>query len=184
MNSIGRTIKSLREEAGVTQTELSKYVGCTGQVISNVERGYSKPNTLLINKLAEYFHVPADYLLGLTKSKWAADNPYSTSSELSVRLQQCMSFNNIDAHQLAFTSGVDERVCIDILRGFMKPNIDTLAKLAITLNTTIDYLIGQSTYHAAIATEEEQDIILYFRGMSKTNKRLFLGEIERLRNTK
>ena len=180
MNSIGKTVKSLREEAGITQTELSKYVGCSGQVISNVERGYTKPNTLLINKLAEYFNVPADYILGLTKSKWAADNPYSTSLTLSSRLRQCMSQLNMNTNQLSIVSGVDEELCISILDDSIKPNIDTLAKLSEALQTTIDYLIGQSAYHLAIATEEEQDIILYFRDMSKTDKRLFLGEIEKL----
>lgn len=180
MNSTGKIVKSLREEAGITQTELSKYVGCSGQVISNVERGYTKPNTLLINKLAEYFHVPADYLLGLTKSKWAADNPYSNSSELSSRLQYCMSLKNMDAHQLSVASDVDEKICVDILRDFMKPNVDTLARLAEALCTTIDYLIGHSKYHLSIATEEEQDIILYYRNMSKSQKRLFMGEVERL----
>lgn len=180
MNNIGKTVKSLREEAGITQTELSKYVGCSGQVISNVERGYTKPNTELINKLAEYFHVPADYILGLTKSKWAADNPYTASSELCSQLKACMTRAGMNVQQLSDLSGVDTSLCNEILNNSVKPNIDTLAKLAITLNTTIDYLIGQSTYHAAIATEEEQDIILYFREMSKTNKRLFLGEIEKL----
>ncbi len=180
MNAIGKTVKSLREEAGITQAELSKYVGCSGQVISNIERGYTKPNTEVLNKLAEYFHVPADYILGLTKSKWAADNPYTASSGLCSQMKACMKRTGMNVQQLSDQSGVDRDLCNEILSNSVKPNIDTLAKLAITLNTTIDYLIGQSTYHAAIATEEEQDIILYFREMSKTNKRLFLGEIEKL----
>lgn len=184
MNNIGKTVKSLREEAGITQTELSKYVGCSGQVISNVERGYTKPNTELINNLAEYFHVPADYILGLAKSKWAADNPYSTTSKLSSRLNACLMRAGMSVQQLSDLSDIDKILCEDILNNSVKPNIDTLAKIATTLNTTIDYLIGQSTYHTAIATEEEQDIILYFRDMSKTNKRLFLGEMEKLRNAK
>lgn len=184
MNTIGKTVKSLREEVGITQSELSKHIGCSGQVISNIERGYSKPNMEVVNQLAEYFHVPSDYILGLTTSKWFADNPYSSTTKLSSRLNESLFRAGMSIQQLSSLSGVDVDLCKEILNNSVKPNIDTLAKLATALNTTIDYLIGQSSYHAAIATEEEQDIILYFRDMSKTKKRLFLGEIEKLRNTK
>lgn len=182
MSNIGKTVKSLREETGITQSELAKNIGCSGQVISNIERGYTKPNTEVVNKLAAYFHVPSDYILGLTKSKWIADNPYMSTSKLGTQLNACLLRAGLSLQQLSDQSGVDVDLCNDILNNSVKPNIDTLAKLAATLNTTIDYLIGQSSYHAAIATEEEQDIILYFRDMSKTNKRLFLGEMEKLRN--
>lgn len=180
MNKIGQTLKQLREEAGITQSELSKYAGCSGQVISNVERGYTKPNTELINKLSDFFHVPADYILGLTKSKWAADTPYSDSNKLCIHMKECMERTKMDIQNLSLISGIEEKQCRDILGNSLKPNIDTLAKLSAALDTTIDYLIGQSDYHTAIATEEEQDIILYFREMSKTDKRLFMGEIEKM----
>ena len=37
MSDIGERIKELRSEAGITQLQLGKYAGCTGQVISNIE---------------------------------------------------------------------------------------------------------------------------------------------------
>ena len=44
MSNIGEKIKSLRSDIGVTQLQLGEYAGCSGQVISNIERGYTNPS--------------------------------------------------------------------------------------------------------------------------------------------
>ena len=59
--NIQKRIKSLRTESGLRQSELGKAVGVSAQVISNIERGYTKPSTELVNRCAKYFGVPADY---------------------------------------------------------------------------------------------------------------------------
>mgnify|MGYP000715421513 CR=1 FL=1 len=64
MSNIGEKIKELRTESGATQLQLGEYAGCSGQVISNIERGYTNPSAQVLNKIAEFFHVPSDYLLG------------------------------------------------------------------------------------------------------------------------
>ena len=53
MSDIGERIKELRSEAGITQLQLGKYAGCTGQVISNIERGYTRPSAEVLNKIAD-----------------------------------------------------------------------------------------------------------------------------------
>ena len=69
--NIQKRIKSLRTESGLRQSELGKAVGVSAQVISNIERGYTKPSTELVNRCAKYFGVPADYLLGRTTEKYS-----------------------------------------------------------------------------------------------------------------
>lgn len=69
--TIGKRIKELRTEADLLQSELGKAVGVSSQVISNIERGYTKPSTELVNRCAKYFGVPADYLLGRTTEKYS-----------------------------------------------------------------------------------------------------------------
>ena len=69
--TISKKIRSLRSESGLRQSELGKAVGVSSQVISNIERGYTKPSTELVNRCAAYFGVPADYLLGRTTSKFS-----------------------------------------------------------------------------------------------------------------
>ena len=66
--TIGERIKELRAEANLRQSELRKAIGFSGQVVSNVERGYSFPSTEFVNRSAACFGVPADYILGRTIS--------------------------------------------------------------------------------------------------------------------
>ena len=54
-------------------------------------------------------------------------------------------------------------------------------RLSRALDTSIDYLIGNTDFSCAIASEDEQDIILKFRCMSKRGKRLFLATMEELK---
>ena len=64
--TIGERIKELRAEANLRQSELGKAIGFSGQVVSNVERGYSFPSTEFVNRSAACFGVPADtFLAGL-----------------------------------------------------------------------------------------------------------------------
>lgn len=65
----GERIKDLRIHAGIKQSELAEAIGCTGQVISNIERGYTSLSLELLINLTDYFHVSADYILGKTDKK-------------------------------------------------------------------------------------------------------------------
>ena len=52
--TIGERIKELRAEANLRQSELGKAIGFSGQVVSNVERGYSFPSTEFVNRSATF----------------------------------------------------------------------------------------------------------------------------------
>lgn len=64
---IGERIKLLRNQKGISQDELAKVLKLGGKTtISSYENERSEPNNDLILKMAEYFHVSTDYLLGRT----------------------------------------------------------------------------------------------------------------------
>lgn len=60
----GKRIRLLRRSKGVTQTELGQAIGVGKTTISNYETGYSSPDTETLSKMAQYFNVTTDYLLG------------------------------------------------------------------------------------------------------------------------
>ncbi|WP_251389931.1 helix-turn-helix domain-containing protein [Mediterraneibacter agrestimuris] len=182
MNNLGIKIKQLRKESGILQSELGEFTCCSGQVISNIERGYTKPAPEQIAKIAEYFNVPTDYLLGKDDCRWIADSPYSRSDALSKRITERMRYLQIDVSSLAKAAELDEAICSSIISGNTKPNIDTLLKIARSLQTTTDFLSGTTNYAIAVSSEDEQDIILYFRGMDKSHRRRFMGLLEDLKN--
>ena len=60
-----KRFKELRVNSGVTQTEISKYLGVTKATVSYYESGKRMPSNSIIRKIASYFKVPIDYLLGM-----------------------------------------------------------------------------------------------------------------------
>lgn len=56
-------IKALREQKGLTQTDLSNQLGITRSSVNAWEMGISVPSTQYIVELAHIFKVSTDYLL-------------------------------------------------------------------------------------------------------------------------
>jgi transcriptional regulator with XRE-family HTH domain len=75
--TLGQTIKYLRDDKGLTQTELSEDLGLSQKWGSDIERGvykHSTPETL--GKISEYFGIP-DYIL-LSKAGFGSDRENAT----------------------------------------------------------------------------------------------------------
>ena len=62
-------IKSLREKRGLIQELLATELGITQQMLSKYERDTSIIKVDVLKKLAGYFNVTTDYLLGLSDVK-------------------------------------------------------------------------------------------------------------------
>ncbi|MBQ5969990.1 MAG: helix-turn-helix transcriptional regulator [Clostridia bacterium] len=63
--SFGEKIRNLREDADLNQTQLGEKTGMTQRKISYIECGKNEPSIDDIAALCTFFHVSADYLLGL-----------------------------------------------------------------------------------------------------------------------
>ena len=57
----------MRTDYGISQQKLAKEIGVTQKAIDFWEKGINEPKASYIVKLAIYFKVSTDYLLGLEK---------------------------------------------------------------------------------------------------------------------
>ena len=62
----GEKLKELRTKYGKTQEDIAKYLEVAPQTIYKYEKGINQPDLNTLSKLAEYFNVSTDYLLGRT----------------------------------------------------------------------------------------------------------------------
>lgn len=69
MTIFAERLKKLREDRGITQQELAEIVGTTNKAVSTWENGIKVPRQPRIEKLADYFNVTTDYLLGRIETK-------------------------------------------------------------------------------------------------------------------
>ncbi|MGM9574889.1 MAG: helix-turn-helix domain-containing protein [Oscillospiraceae bacterium] len=65
---IAEKVKKLREQKGLSQTELARLLGITRSSVNAWEMGISVPSTQYIVDLAGVFEISTDYLLGVDSS--------------------------------------------------------------------------------------------------------------------
>ena len=65
INKITEKLKELRAEKQEPQRAVAKFLGVVESAYANYEQGRTEPNLDTLIKLAEYFNVTTDYLLGL-----------------------------------------------------------------------------------------------------------------------
>lgn len=63
-------IRDLREDSDLTQAAIADYLMCDQSLYSKYERGERSLPLELAVKLAQYYGVSLDYLVGLTDERW------------------------------------------------------------------------------------------------------------------
>lgn len=66
---LSQRIHELRTARGINQVKLGEILGVTKQSVSNWENDNIQPSIEILMKLAEYFGVSTDYLLGLEEKR-------------------------------------------------------------------------------------------------------------------
>lgn len=69
MTTFVERLKELRKQKNISQAELAPILGLSQQAIAKWETEKSSPDPEMLSKLADFFDVTSDYLLGRT------DNP-------------------------------------------------------------------------------------------------------------
>ncbi|MVB04204.1 helix-turn-helix domain-containing protein [Agrobacterium vitis] len=67
--SLSVRLTTLRDLKGVTQAEVASAAGISRTQIANLERGRGEPSISSLIRLAAYFCVSTDYLLGVDNAK-------------------------------------------------------------------------------------------------------------------
>lgn len=62
---LGKKLKELREERGLTQKQLSELLGLNSVTYLHYEKEQREPPLSLLVEFAKFFEVSTDYLLGL-----------------------------------------------------------------------------------------------------------------------
>ena len=75
MSILGERIKKLRDREDIQQIDFAKKIGVSNVVLSRYESGERKPDYEILKKIADFFNVTTDYLLG------QSDNPRMTADE-------------------------------------------------------------------------------------------------------
>lgn len=105
-------LKTLRREKGMTQAEMAKLLGVSQVTFLKYEKGSVEPNQESLKKLADYFHVSTDYLLGKSDLRY-----YPILGEVSAG-EGCLAEENIIGYQMFdYASTDDEKLYVLVVKG-------------------------------------------------------------------
>ena len=68
MDYFKNRIRDLREDMDLRQIDVSKATGIDQKTLSNYETGKTNPDSYSLIRLADFFHVTIDYLVGYSDS--------------------------------------------------------------------------------------------------------------------
>lgn len=80
----GIKLKELRKKVKITQSELAEFLGITQQAVGKWEAGRSAPDPDTLMRLAEYFNVSVDYLLGHPTLSFGSVTAYDPAGEAQI----------------------------------------------------------------------------------------------------
>lgn len=86
-------IRILREDRDLRQIDVSNATGIDQKTLSNYETGKTNPDSFAIIKLADFFNVTTDYLLGVSE-----ENFYNKNNLISSLEQVEKTIENIKKH--------------------------------------------------------------------------------------
>ncbi|SEU04049.1 helix-turn-helix domain-containing protein [Lacrimispora sphenoides] len=95
IENLGERLRNLRTSQHISQTDLSKRIGVTNALISAIEKGERSPSLETLIKLASYFKVSTDYLLGI-KAKEPVNLDGLSSNEVQAIITIINSLKNKD----------------------------------------------------------------------------------------
>ena len=117
MKNIAKTLKDLRVEANLTQTELSRRLNIGQATIACYENGQREPQLSILSAYADYFECSIDYLVGRTDDVGnviVASNADASKSMTSDERELLQKYKNLSANKKmkaqAFRSAISYKV--------------------------------------------------------------------------
>lgn len=95
-------LKEIRKRLGLKQDDVAKYLNISAATYSRYENGIHEPDIETLIKLADFFNVSIDYLLGREES--AIERLEKNLAQLDPNIQQAYrSLQEMDEEDLAMT---------------------------------------------------------------------------------
>jgi len=88
-----KRLRDLRDEKHVPQEEVAKAVGITKSTLSKYELGKNEPGMMIAKRLADYFNVSFDWLVGYSDEK----QPIMAKKELANLFSKLLEKDKLEA---------------------------------------------------------------------------------------
>lgn len=180
--TFGQIIKALREEKRLRQEEVCAALNVEQSTLSNWEGDRRKPKLEIVMKLADFFDVSVDYLLGREPEKSRVGVvgsafyfyfPDEAPPLMAVADQRGITMKELSDKTMISVEHLEN--CYDKYT----PTYQELSVLATALDTSTDYLLGR-VREIDPPTTQEKALLRYYRYMTEIDRHLLLGKAAEL----
>lgn len=169
--SFGERLKRLRKKRKITQKDLANVLGVDNTTISKWESDIYEPEMTAINKIADYFNVTVDYLLGRTDDLDENIKNTNIMSKFPMRLRKLRKEKKLTAKKLGEKLDLAESTISGYENGNRSPDINTLQKIADFLETSVDYLLGRTDEPHPLGYDPDKVDALFLSRRGKKGER-------------
>lgn len=83
---LGKRLKALREKKGISQKFVATKIGVNNSTLSGYESGYREPDGETLLRLADFYEVTTDYLLGRSNNSQLSGNTETLINDIDLGL--------------------------------------------------------------------------------------------------
>ena len=181
MGEFKNVFRQLRIAAGLTQDELAKKTGISRSTIGMYETGKREPSYDVLDQLADFFNVDADFLLGRTDKTTVLPQTvgeYYLSKETARFAQECFENPDLKAlfndrrHEKILKLNLDDKE-IGLIENYR--TLDSFGKEVIDKIMDVEYrrctehLTAVAAHAEGSISEEQQKEIEKFKELVKND---------------
>lgn len=169
-------LRQLRKDKNLTQLQLAEYFGYSHVAVVKWENGTREPDFATLIKLADYFEVTTDYLLGREKEKQpthytqavpnieeipqveqnsVVDVKKNSKINIINAIIGVMKLKKLSIKEVSIQSGIPQSTIASWVCGETLPTSYELRILSLVLDISADYLLAHT--HSITTLTEVQD---------------------------
>lgn len=179
-NKIGKKISKLRSEKGMNQRELANVLGVSNGAIGMWETGKREPDLDMVSKIAAFFNVSVDFLVGNTEQA-GSNAPAVSCPEIAKRVSDLASSSHKNINELRAL------LKTQILSGYCS-NMDDFMQDVYTISdffgVTDEYILGGKEFEArtdysSMLDANDSKFLSLFRQLNECNRDIIFGDMQR-----
>lgn len=183
---IGNRLKKLRDEAGMGQKELCDLFNIEQSTLANYENNRRTPKIDILLKIAKYFNVSTDYLLGITETKLPYgytllptesmklnnEVPFRLNPQIFLHLKQQARQMDEGYSKIANILGIEEEEVFNFFEYGLVSHISVLIQI-------LEYFLNQT--NSTIINSSEERLLNTYRTLNNEYQSIAYGEILKLK---
>lgn len=181
MGILANNLRMLRKELKLSQTEVAEKLGLGYYTLGKWEQGRAEPSANDLVRLADFFKVSTDFLLGRVDDTdnivpSLPANGTDIGRNILLRFRDIRLGRKLSQKTVAEALQISQQTYSDYEHGKTDPNLSTLYRIADFFEVSIDYLFGRNNvlFNVEDESQDERRLVTDFRTLTPELQKMLL----------